>query len=185
MTIRSSHAAIAVLAVVLGAAAVGGTMTYSALSEARAGGADAWRDLTQIHAARARLASTALEGAARAGGLDQAFVDQARTSLVRASALPTNSGVLNDPEAVDNYKRYQGELTGVLYRLAGTRGAPELETVSSLKELRGKLPQDELALADARSRYGKSAEGYNALVGTFPGAAVAAVTGYRPLPAGL
>ncbi|RSZ55907.1 hypothetical protein HF313_15925 [Massilia atriviolacea] len=185
MTFRSTHAAIAVLAVVLAGAGVAGTISFNALSEARAGGADAWRDLTRIHAERARLASTALEGAARAGGLDPAFIDQARTSLVRASALPTNSGVLDDPEAVDNYKRYQGELTGVLYRLAGTRGAPELETVSSLKELRGKLPQDELALADARSRYGKSAEGYNALVGTFPGAAVAAVTGYRPLPAGL
>ncbi|MDM5180902.1 LemA family protein [Massilia sp. DJPM01] len=185
MTIRSTQAGFAGLAVVLAVAGVGAGISYNTLSAARAGGTDAWRDLTQIHAERARLASSALEGAARAGGLDQAFIDQARTSLVRASALPTNSDVLNDLEAVDTYKRYQGELTGVLYRLAGTRGAPELETVSSLKELRGKLPQDELALAVARNRYGKSAEGYNALVGTFPGAAVAVVTGFRPLPAGL
>ncbi len=185
MKIGSRQASLVALAVLLGLgiAAIGAGVSYRELNEARNVGAAPWRDIVQIHAQRARIAAVALDAAARAEGLDPAMIDHARSMLARATALSTPPQLLNDPQAIDTYKHYQGELTGELFQLVGRAQAiPALADNDALQALRAELPRDEIALAAARSRYEHAAANYNTLAKAFPAVAVAALIGYEKLP---
>lgn len=178
------NAGLAGLAVVLTAAAGAAGSSYRELREAKSGGAQAWGELARIHAQRARAASAALDAAARTGGVDPVLVGHTRDLLSKAALLPTSSAILDDPKAVDTYKRYQGELTGALFRLVGM-AQPSLSGEAAVRQLRFQLPRDELALAQARARYQQAATDYNEEASRFPGVLVAAISGDQALPAGL
>ena len=139
MNPTTKKAGLALLALALTATAGASVLSYRELSAAKSDGAQAWSEVTRIHAQRARAASVALDAAAKPGGLDLALVEHTRRLLARASTMPTTSDTLNDPKTVDTYKQYQGELTGALFRLVGTaQSLPSLAGEATLGALRSR-----------------------------------------------
>lgn len=159
--------------------AIAGTSSYRELGEARAHALAAWGDIGQMQAERLRAARIALDQA----GTPAPLADDVRDRLARAGALPPSPGMLDDPQAIDAYKRYQGELTGALFAMVMSR--PAGQGSPALEALRSELPRQEAALAEARQRYGQAAARHHAIVSSFPGTAVALLTGEGSVPPAL
>ncbi len=177
---RAALALAAIAAIGLCAAAYG---SYRQLSATRADAAAAWEAVGSIHAARASSASETLDDAAKVRALAAADVERARAMLSQARALDASPQLLDDPQAFDTYKRYQGELGGALFGLAFGATTPAAAAV--LESLRQALPRNEEALAQARERYKQAADKHNALAASLPGAAVALITGKGRVPPAL
>jgi LemA protein len=153
---------------------------YRDLRGTRDEAAAAWRAIGDIHAERARMAQATLGAADRAGMRGSGEVEQARAMLSQVGAMPAGPALLDDPRAIDTYKRYQGELTGALFMLAfGARTASGAATVAPLRDA---LLRHEAALAQARQRYRQAARRHNADAASLPGTLVAALTGQGPVP---
>lgn len=181
-----SNARLAALALGLvlaaGAAAWGSRMVIR-LGEARMASTDEWSQIAQVYAERNRLAMPALQAAGRAPGVDPQLVEATRGALARAAALPGAPGLLDDPRALDAFKRNQGELTGALFRLVvAAQRLPALRDDAAVQGLHRQLLQSESQLAAARERYSQSAGRYNALTRSFPDAIAARLAGYATVP---
>jgi len=144
---------------------------YQDLRDSRAAAAAAWLEIGAIHAARERTAHTTL---GRLQALPAPAVEKTRAMLSQVRAVPAELALLDDPMALDTYKRYQGELTGALFTLAF--GAP------ALQDLQSSLTRNEAALAQARLRYRQAALKHNANATTLPGGLVGKLTGKGPVP---
>lgn len=170
------------LVLAAGAAAWGSRMVIR-LGEARTASTAEWRQVAQVYAERNRLAAPALQAAGRAADVDPQLVEAARGALARAAALPGTPGLLDDPRALDAFKRNQGELTGVLFRLvAAAQRQPALRDDAAVQGLHRQLLQSEAQLAEARERYSRFAGSYNALTQSFPDAIAARLGGYASVP---
>lgn len=175
---KGAVALVAMAAVGVGAA---GADRYRDLYETRAVAAAAWREIGDIHAARERTAHATLDQADRP--LPASDVEKARAMLSQVRALPADPALLDDPMALDTYKRYQGELTGALFGLAfGAANPADAADAAALVLLRTSLARNEAALAQARQRYRRAAEKHNAVAATLPGTLVAMLTGQGPIP---
>lgn len=176
-----SKRGIAGLLLVAAISGVAAFASYRELSTTRSGAVKAWRDIADIHEARARSARIALDQASQGGKVPLQLVGTARAMLIRADGLPGQAQLLDDPQAIDTYKRYQGELTGALFGLVFNTPVAD----PALEALRTELPRAEVALAQARRRYGEAAARHNALAQSVPGVAVAFFTGQRAVPPAL
>lgn len=150
---------------------------YQDLRATRSEAAAAWHTIGELHTARERTAHAVL---AAAGGLAQDDVDRARAMLSQVRAVPADPGLLDDPRAIDTYKRYQGELTGALFVLVFKARTPD--AAKALDGLRNALPRYEAGLAQARQRYRHAALRHNANAATPTGTLVGALTGQGPVP---
>lgn len=171
--------------VALAAFGVGATgfNCYRDLRDSHANAAAAWREIGNIHAARAHTAHVTLNAVEKVQPQVQQSApqfEQARAMLSQVGALPAAPALLDDPVALDTYKRYQGELTGALFSLAFGQHSPT--GAAALDGLRSALQRNEAALAQARLRYRQAALKYNAIAATVPGALVGKVTGQGPVP---
>ncbi|NKI92150.1 LemA family protein [Rhizobacter sp. SG703] len=180
---RGRFAALALgLALVAGATAWGSRLVIR-LGEARTASTAAWDEIGLIYAERHRLAMPALQAAGHATGVDPQLVEAARGALARAAALPGGPGLLDDPRALDAFKRNQGELTGLLFRLVlAAQRQPALRDDAAVQGLHRQLLQSEPRLAEARERYSRFADHYNALTRSMPDAIAARLAGYASVP---
>lgn len=183
MTSTKQRAALALAAIAAIGICAAGVSSYRQLSATRADAAAAWEAVGTIHAARASSASDTLDDAAKVRALAAADVERARAMLSQARALDATPALLDNPQAFDTYKRYQGELGGALFGLAFGATTPDAAAV--LEQLRSALPRSEAALAQARARYKQAADRHNALAASLPGAAVALITGNGIVPPAL
>lgn len=171
--------ALAALAVI----GIGGAASYNRYSELRATRTEAlaaWQAIGAIHAERERAANATLGVPAKIVTLTPGDVEHARAMLSQARAMPADPALLDDPRAIDTYKRYQGELTGSLFVLA--YGARTPAGAAVLAGLRDALPRYEAALAQARLRYRHAARRHNANAASLPGTLVGTLTGQGPIP---
>lgn len=180
---RTRLAALALGLVLAAGAAAWGSHIVIRLGAARTAGTAEWRQVAQAYAERHRFAVPALQAAARAPDFDAPLLEAVRGALARAAALPGAPGLLDDPRALDAFKRNQGELTGVLFRLVvAAQRQPALRDDVALQALHRQLLQSEAQLAEARERYSRLAGDYNALTRAFPDAIAARLAGYASMP---
>lgn len=170
------------------------------LARARADSETAWRVIARLHTARMEEAAGAL-GALRHASPDQPFerIEAARwtsvfNALARAKAASGDHTALHDPEAINAWKQYQGELTAALFMLVEGAGEgigkipPASTSARSLEvrtRLRVQLMREEAALAQARLRYAQASAEYAVITDTMAGTVVATLLDYPELPATL
>lgn len=93
-------------------------------------------------------------------------VTQARAQV---GALQASPATLNDPAALANFQRAQGELHGALTRLlAVSENYPQLKADANFRDLQAQLEGTENRITVARNRYIAAVQTYNTTVRTFP-----------------
>jgi len=153
------------------------------LDQARSASSAVWDEVAQVYAQRNRLAEPALQNARRDGSFNPQLVAAVRQALDRAAALPARPELLDDARALDEFKRNQGELTGLLFQLVITASQqPALHEDAALQALHRQLIEAEGRLAAARQRYRRAAGDYNTLTESLPSAITARLAGYAAVP---
>ena len=107
-------------------------------------------------------------------------VTNARARVGSVQATPE---ALNDPAAMANFAKAQGELSGALSRLlVVVEKYPDLKSDKNFRDLQAQLEGTENRITTARNRFIKSVQDYNILARQFPTNLTAMMFGYKMKP---
>ncbi len=103
----------------------------------------------------------------------------------RAKVGSVNLGAdaLNNPQAMQNFQKAQGDLSSALSRLlVVSENYPQLKSDANFRELQSQLEGTENRTTVARKKFTEAVEGYNILVRQIPSNFTAMVFGYSVKP---
>ena len=103
----------------------------------------------------------------------------------RAKVGQMNIGadVVNNPEALKNFQKAQGDLSSALSRLlVVAENYPQLKSDANFRELQSQLEGTENRITVARNRFTTSVEQYNVLTRSFPTNLTAMMFSYKVKP---
>ena len=101
----------------------------------------------------------------------------------RVGSMKVDESVLNNPQAMQNFQKAQGELSSALSRLlVVSENYPQLKSDANFRELQSQLEGTENRITVARKRYTESIEGYNILTRQFPTNLTAMLFSYSVKP---
>ena len=104
-------------------------------------------------------------------------VTNARARVGSVQATPE---ALNDPAAMANFAKAQGELSGALSRLlVVVEKYPDLKSDKNFRDLQAQLEGTENRITTARNRFIKTVQDYNILARQFPTNLTAMLFGYK------
>ncbi len=104
-------------------------------------------------------------------------VTNARAKVGSVQATPE---ALNDPAAMANFAKAQGELSSALSRLlVVVEKYPDLKSDKNFRDLQAQLEGTENRITTARNRFIKSVQDYNILARQFPTNLTAMLFGYK------
>jgi LemA protein len=107
-------------------------------------------------------------------------VTEARAKVGSINATPQ---MLNDPQAMANFGKAQGELSGALsHLLVVTENYPNLKADAGFRDLQAQLEGTENRVTVARNRYIDAVQTYNVHVRSFPANLTAKMFGYSVKP---
>jgi LemA protein len=90
---------------------------------------------------------------------------------------------LNDPNAVKNFQKAQGDLSSALSRLlVVSENYPQLKSDANFRELQSQLEGTENRITTARKRFTDAVAEHNILVRSFPSNLTAMMFGYKEKP---
>ena len=105
-------------------------------------------------------------------------VTNARAKVGSVQATPE---ALNDPAAMANFAKAQGELSSALSRLlVVVEKYPDLKSDKNFRDLQAQLEGTENRITTARNRFIKAVQDYNILARQFPTNLTAMMFGYKP-----
>ncbi len=89
-------------------------------------------------------------------------------------------GITNNPEAMANFQKTQGQLSGALSRLmVVVEKYPELKANQNFLDLQTQLEGTENRISVERNRFNTAAQGYNTVIRRFPGSIYAGMFGFE------
>ncbi len=98
----------------------------------------------------------------------------------RASSIQVDPSKLSNPQALENFRKAQGQLSGALSRLLVTvERYPDLKANQNFQDLQVQLEGTENRIAVARTRYNSSARTYNTAIRRFPTSLIAGMIGFK------
>ncbi len=103
----------------------------------------------------------------------------------RAKVGSVNLGAdaLNNPQAMQNFQKAQGDLSSALSRLlVVSENYPQLKSDANFRELQSQLEGTENRTTVARKKFTEAVEGYNILARQFPSNLTAMLFGYSVKP---
>ncbi len=104
-------------------------------------------------------------------------VTQARSKV---GSMNLTADALNNPEAMKNFQKAQGDLSSALSRLlVVTENYPQLKSDANFRELQSQLEGTENRITVARKRFTDTVEAYNILARQFPSNLTAMMFGYK------
>jgi LemA protein len=104
-------------------------------------------------------------------------VTQARSKV---GSMNLTADALNNPQAMQNFQKAQGELSSALSRLmVVSENYPQLKSDANFMQLQSQLEGTENRITVARKRFTDSVEGYNILTRSFPTNLTAMMFGYK------
>jgi LemA protein len=104
-------------------------------------------------------------------------VTQARAQV---GSIKLDASALNNPQAMQNFQKAQGELTSALSRLlVVSENYPQLKSDTTFRELMSQLEGTENRITVARKRFTESVSAYNVLTRQFPSNLTAMIFGYK------
>jgi LemA protein len=117
----------------------------------------------------------------------QGFAQQEKDVLIgvtnaraRVGSVQATPETLNDPQAMQNFAKAQGDLSGALSRLlVVVEKYPELKSDQNFRNLQAQLEGTENRITTARNRFIKATQDYNILARQFPTNLTAMMFGYK------
>ena len=107
-------------------------------------------------------------------------VTNARAKVGSVQATPET---LNDPQAMQNFAKAQGDLSSALSRLlVVVEKYPDLKSDQNFRNLQAQLEGTENRITVARNRYIKAVQDYNVTIRSFPTNLTAMMFGYKDKP---
>ena len=107
-------------------------------------------------------------------------VTQARSKV---GSMNLTADALNNPQAMANFQKVQGDLSSALSRLlVVSENYPQLKSDANFRELQSQLEGTENRITVARKRFTDSVEAYNVLARQFPSNLTAMMFGYKEKP---
>lgn len=104
-------------------------------------------------------------------------VTQARAQV---GSIKIDASALNNPQAMQNFQKAQGELTSALSRLlVVSENYPQLKSDTTFRELMSQLEGTENRITVARKRFTEAVSAYNVLTRQFPSNLTAMIFGYK------
>jgi LemA protein len=101
----------------------------------------------------------------------------------RIGQMKIDETVLNNPQAMQNFQKAQGELSSALSRLlVVAENYPQLKADANFRDLQAQLEGTENRIATARRRYTEAIESYNILTRQFPTNLTAMLFSYSVKP---
>ena len=107
-------------------------------------------------------------------------VSNARAKVGQMNITPD---IVNNPQALQNFQKAQGELSSALSRLlVVSENYPQLKSDGNFRELQSQLEGTENRITVARKRFTDAVEGYNILTRSFPTNLTAMLFSYSVKP---
>lgn len=104
-------------------------------------------------------------------------VTEARSKV---GSIQLTADALNDPKAVQNFQKAQGDLSSALSRLlVVSENYPQLKSDANFRELQSQLEGTENRITVARNRFTEAVSAYNILIRSIPSNLTAMVMGYK------
>ncbi len=104
-------------------------------------------------------------------------VTQARSQV---GQMKLDASALNNPQAMQNFQKAQGELTSALSRLlVVSENYPQLKSDAVFRDLTSQLEGTENRITVARKRFTENVAAYNILTRQFPSNITAMIFGYK------
>ena len=107
-------------------------------------------------------------------------VTEARSKV---GSMNLTAEALNNPQAMQNFQKVQGDLSSALSRLlVVSENYPQLKSDANFRELQSQLEGTENRITVARKRFTDAVESYNVLARQFPSNLTAMMFGYKEKP---
>ena len=107
-------------------------------------------------------------------------VTEARSKV---GSMNLTADALNNPQAMQNFQKVQGDLSSALSRLlVVSENYPQLKSDANFRELQSQLEGTENRITVARKRCTDAVESYNVLARQFPSNLTAMMFGYKEKP---
>lgn len=104
-------------------------------------------------------------------------VTEARSKV---GSINLTADALNNPQAMQNFQKVQGDLSSALSRLlVVSENYPQLKSDVNFRELQSQLEGTENRITVARKRFTDAVEAYNVLARQFPSNLTAMIFGYK------
>lgn len=101
----------------------------------------------------------------------------------KVGSLNIGADALNNPQAMQNFQKAQGDLSSALSRLlVVAENYPQLKSDANFRELQSQLEGTENRTTVARKRFTDAVESYNVLTRQFPSNLIAMAFGYSVKP---
>lgn len=101
----------------------------------------------------------------------------------KVGSIQMTPELANNPEALKNFQKAQGELSSALSRLlVVSENYPQLKSDANFRELQSQLEGTENRIAVARKRFMEAVESYNVLARQFPSNLTAMMFSYSVKP---
>ncbi|KGE72024.1 LemA family protein [Spirochaeta lutea] len=129
----------------------------------------AWGDLEAQLQRRADLIPNLVATVRGYADHEQETLQAVTDARSRVGSIQLTPETLNDPQAMENFRAAQGELSSALSRLmVVTENYPNLKADQSFRDLQNQLEGTENRISVARQRYNEQVQKFNSTIRSFP-----------------
>ncbi|MBS1903770.1 MAG: LemA family protein [Bacteroidetes bacterium] len=111
---------------------------------------------------------------------ERSTLDAVISARARATSVQLTPEALKDPQAMANFEKMQGELSGALSRLLVTvEKYPDLKSQANFQTLMSQIEGAENRVATERKTYNERVKEYNTRILSFPASIIAGMSGFK------
>lgn len=143
----------------------------------------AWAEVLNQYKRRADLVPNLVNVVKGYAEHERDVLVQVTEARARVGSINMTPDKLNDPKAVEQFAKAQGDLSSALSRLlVVSENYPDLKADAGFRDLQAQLEGTENRVAVARNRYIAAVQAYNVNVRSFPTNLMAKMFGYQVKP---
>jgi LemA protein len=129
----------------------------------------AWAEVENQYQRRADLVPNLVATVQGAAGFERETLEAVVQARARATQVPADASILDDPARFEAFEGAQAQLSGALSRLlVVVESYPQLTATGAFRDLQAQLEGTENRIAVARRRYAEAVAAYNKVVLFFP-----------------
>ena len=140
----------------------------------------AWAEVLNQYQRRADLIPNLVNSVQGFASQEKEVLLGVTNARAQVGQMKLDATALNNPQAMQNFQKAQGELTSALSRLlVVSENYPQLKSDTVFRDLMSQLEGTENRITVARKRFTESVSAYNVLARQFPSNLTAMVFGYK------